>query len=466
MRWLAAGVTAWLYGQAALHVPAHAGVSTFGDPPLQAVVWAAAGLGFAIALVMAPDRGSLARRLGLALLVTTLLGQHGVPADPGLRLVLLGVTLLAAAPLLRASPAAWAAAAALVLALPGLLGSVYPHGALLWLAFALPPMALAWLVPSLYPGARATQPALLLLAATATFATLSLWSYVELSDGLDLPLAAVLGTRLRVMGLHPNLAVPHLVVTLVLGAALAASATGRARWAHLVLLAPVLAALAAVRSRTGLATALVGLVLLWISTRRSRFARLALGLTAALVVGLLMVPATGLSDASIGRRSSSMVDKSVSFRSAVWALGRRTVAATPFHGSGPGTTYLQAAQALPGPLDGYPKDDHPHSIVLGVAQALGWPGVAALALLLAVGLRYRRMRSSMLAAIERDRTPAIDFLNGEIVTRGAKHGLATPVNARVVESVWQIARKTLTSSRETLDRLCDPDDRPSSPLIS
>ena len=37
------------------------------------------------------------------------------------------------------------------------------------------------------------------------------------------------------------------------------------------------------------------------------------------------------------------------------------------------------------------------------------------ALLLAVGLRYRRMRSSMLAAIERGRTPAIDFLNGEVV---------------------------------------------------
>src|SRR5215813_4562022 len=36
-------------------------------------------------------------------------------------------------------------------------------------------------------------------------------------------------------------------------------------------------------------------------------------------------------------------------------------------------------------------------------------------LLLAVGLRYRRMRSSMLAAIERQRTPAIDFLNGEVV---------------------------------------------------
>src|SRR5438132_8030047 len=44
--------------------------------------------------------------------------------------------------------------------------------------------------------------------------------------------------------------------------------------------------------------------------------------------------------------------------------------------------------------------------------------VAKHALLLAVGLRYRRMRSSMLAAIERGRTPAIDFLNGEVVTRG------------------------------------------------
>jgi 2-dehydropantoate 2-reductase len=79
------------------------------------------------------------------------------------------------------------------------------------------------------------------------------------------------------------------------------------------------------------------------------------------------------------------------------------------------------------------------------------------ALLLAVGLRYRRMRSSMLAAIERGRTPAIDFLNGEVVTHGAAAGIATPVNARVVETVWAIAKGTTTSSRETLDRLCEPD---------
>lgn len=80
-------------------------------------------------------------------------------------------------------------------------------------------------------------------------------------------------------------------------------------------------------------------------------------------------------------------------------------------------------------------------------------------LLLAVGLRYRRMRSSMLAAIERKRTPAIDFLNGEIVARGRTHGIAAPVNARIVDTVWAIAKGTLRSSRETLDAVCLPEPR-------
>lgn len=77
------------------------------------------------------------------------------------------------------------------------------------------------------------------------------------------------------------------------------------------------------------------------------------------------------------------------------------------------------------------------------------------ALLLAVGMRYRRMRSSMLSAIERKRPPAIDFLNGEIVRHGERVGAATPVNRAVVETVWKIARGEEASSRATLDRLCD-----------
>jgi 2-dehydropantoate 2-reductase len=76
-------------------------------------------------------------------------------------------------------------------------------------------------------------------------------------------------------------------------------------------------------------------------------------------------------------------------------------------------------------------------------------------LLMGVGLRYRRMRSSMLAAIERGRTPAIDFLNGEVVDRARLHGVPAPVNQRVVDTVHAIARGELASSRALLDKIYD-----------
>jgi 2-dehydropantoate 2-reductase len=73
-------------------------------------------------------------------------------------------------------------------------------------------------------------------------------------------------------------------------------------------------------------------------------------------------------------------------------------------------------------------------------EASGSPSlVAKHGLLLAVGFRYRRMKSSMLSAIERGRTPAVDFLNGEVVDRARRHGIAVPVNATVRETVWAIA---------------------------
>jgi 2-dehydropantoate 2-reductase len=72
--------------------------------------------------------------------------------------------------------------------------------------------------------------------------------------------------------------------------------------------------------------------------------------------------------------------------------------------------------------------------------AAGSPSLFAKhALLLAVGARYRRLRSSMLTAIERGRRPAIDFLNGEVVTRGTTLGVPTPINAAVRDRVLEIA---------------------------
>jgi 2-dehydropantoate 2-reductase len=79
--------------------------------------------------------------------------------------------------------------------------------------------------------------------------------------------------------------------------------------------------------------------------------------------------------------------------------------------------------------------------------------VAKHGMLLAVGARFRRMRSSMLAAIERGRTPAVDFLNGEVVERGLRRGIATPVNAMAQRMVHEIAAGKRSSSLDTIRAL-------------
>jgi 2-dehydropantoate 2-reductase len=79
--------------------------------------------------------------------------------------------------------------------------------------------------------------------------------------------------------------------------------------------------------------------------------------------------------------------------------------------------------------------------------------VAKHTLLLAVGTRFRRLRSSMLAAIERGRPGAIDFLNGEVVQLAAAAGLDVPVNAAVQRLIHEIGRREKTSSIQLIYQL-------------
>ena len=74
---------------------------------------------------------------------------------------------------------------------------------------------------------------------------------------------------------------------------------------------------------------------------------------------------------------------------------------------------------------------------------------------LGLGAKYRRLRSSMLRAIERGHTPAVDFLNGEVIERGHRLGIKTPINDRARELVWAIARGDRTASHETLRAFYD-----------
>ncbi len=86
--------------------------------------------------------------------------------------------------------------------------------------------------------------------------------------------------------------------------------------------------------------------------------------------------------------------------------------------------------------------------------AVGSPALFAKhALLLAVGLRYRRLRSSMLQAIERGRPPAIDFLNGEIVRHARTHGIPVPVNQRIHDTVHALASGKRAPGRDLLDQI-------------
>lgn len=87
-------------------------------------------------------------------------------------------------------------------------------------------------------------------------------------------------------------------------------------------------------------------------------------------------------------------------------------------------------------------------------KKLGSAGLTAKhGLLLAVGLRYRRMRSSMLSAIERGRTPAIDFLNGEVVTQAQSHDIPVPVNERLVALIHAIAAGHIRPDRNLVYQL-------------
>jgi 2-dehydropantoate 2-reductase len=75
------------------------------------------------------------------------------------------------------------------------------------------------------------------------------------------------------------------------------------------------------------------------------------------------------------------------------------------------------------------------------------------ALLLAVGAKFRRLRSSMLQAIERGREPAVDYLNGEVVWRAEELGIPVPLNARIVDMIHAIARGDLRPGVPLLRRL-------------
>lgn len=59
-------------------------------------------------------------------------------------------------------------------------------------------------------------------------------------------------------------------------------------------------------------------------------------------------------------------------------------------------------------------------------------------IILAIGYKYRRLRSSSLQSLERGRETEIDYLNGYISAMGKQYNVPTPVNDRIVHIVKDI----------------------------
>jgi 2-dehydropantoate 2-reductase len=75
------------------------------------------------------------------------------------------------------------------------------------------------------------------------------------------------------------------------------------------------------------------------------------------------------------------------------------------------------------------------------------------AIMFAVGLKFRHLKSSMLQSLERGRRTEIDFMSGYVVERGQDKGVPTPVNAALTALVRQIEAGTRPSTPDNLEGL-------------
>jgi 2-dehydropantoate 2-reductase len=76
------------------------------------------------------------------------------------------------------------------------------------------------------------------------------------------------------------------------------------------------------------------------------------------------------------------------------------------------------------------------------AGGLGFDLIARHAIMSIVGLKFRRLRSSMLQSLERGRRPEIDFMNGYVVARGKEKDVPVPVNETLTALVHEIEAGT------------------------
>ncbi|NIS79057.1 MAG: 2-dehydropantoate 2-reductase [Anaerolineales bacterium] len=86
-------------------------------------------------------------------------------------------------------------------------------------------------------------------------------------------------------------------------------------------------------------------------------------------------------------------------------------------------------------------------------RGFGWDILLRQIIMFAVGVRFRRLRSSMLQSLERGRRSEIEFMNGYVVEKGREVGVPTPVNTALTSMVREIESGERSMSPKNLEQL-------------
>jgi 2-dehydropantoate 2-reductase len=76
------------------------------------------------------------------------------------------------------------------------------------------------------------------------------------------------------------------------------------------------------------------------------------------------------------------------------------------------------------------------------AEGFGFDRIARHVIMSIVGLKFRRLRSSMPQSLERGRRPEIDYMNGYVIARGEEKDVPVPVNKTLTALVHEIEAGT------------------------
>ncbi|MBN2011967.1 2-dehydropantoate 2-reductase [candidate division KSB1 bacterium] len=98
----------------------------------------------------------------------------------------------------------------------------------------------------------------------------------------------------------------------------------------------------------------------------------------------------------------------------------------------------------------------PYSLLLSSADRNGpisWPLIRKHLIIISLGFRFRRVKSSSLQSLERGKKTEIDFFNGYIVQKANSLHIPVPVNQRLVDMIKAIEKRKMKIEIENIFKI-------------